>query len=133
MDTRPAADARAPETLPPWVEHHAPPVTGHAGLLDGATVTGEAARRQLSVRIGLWLDDAGVLRQARWRAVRDPALRAYAEAACSLLEAGAEPARLDGSTLRSSVQCLAPAQPELADLVASAVHAAALLASASQP
>jgi hypothetical protein len=98
----------------------------HHGPFLGSTQTGEAARRHLSVRIGLWLDEAGWVRQARWRAVDDPALRALAEAACSLLESGANPLQLDGDSLRTAA-AQPPHADDRADLVCAAIHAALLV------
>jgi hypothetical protein len=126
MDVRTAESARV-EPAPSWPGSVDAAEAHHAGLLHGATLTGEAARRQLSVRVGLWLDESGWVRQARWRAVDDAALRAYAEAACSLLESGADPRALDGDALRSATAD-ALADLDRADLVASAIHAAVLLA-----
>jgi hypothetical protein len=120
MDLQPA-DIRQAEVVSAWSRTAAPPEVHHAGLLQGATLTGEAARRHLSVRIGLWLDEAGWVRQARWRAVDDSALREYAEAACSLLEGGADPAALDAEALRGAVE---GGHADRAELVASAIHAA---------
>jgi hypothetical protein len=130
MNARPPAPGvRVPGTIPPWTETSVPLKPSdavHAGPLDGATVTGEAARRQLSVRIGLWLDDSGRVRRARWRAVKEPALRACAEAACALLESGAEPTRVDASAIRRAAPEPARLEGEIADLVAAAVSAGVL-------
>jgi hypothetical protein len=120
MDLQPA-ETRQAEAAPAWPRTAALSQVHHAGLLQGATLTGEAARRHLSVRIGLWLDEAGWVRQARWRAVDDSALREYAEAACSLLESGADPGALDAEALRSAVE---GGHADRAELVASAIHAA---------
>ncbi|HET9594523.1 MAG TPA: hypothetical protein VFP65_03030 [Anaeromyxobacteraceae bacterium] len=120
MDLQPA-ETRQAEVVSAWSRTAALPEPHHAGLLQGATLTGEAARRHLSVRIGLWLDEAGWVRQARWRAVDDSSLREYAEAACSLLESGADPVALDAEALRSAVE---GGHADRAELVASALHAA---------
>ena len=125
MTLQPAEATRSSEVVPSW-RGGLPPVETHcAGSLHGATLTGEAARRQISIRIGLWLDESGWVRQARWRAVEDPALRGYAEVACKLLESGADPGRLDGETLRHAAP--GPLAGDRADLVACALHAALLL------
>ena len=127
MDLQPAQ--RPAEVVPSWSasktarSHHAP-------LLHGATVTGEAARDHLSVRIGLWLDDAGRVRQARWRSSEGGELREYAEVACALLEARADPAQLDGEALRNAATHAGHADG--ADLVAAAVHAALLQGGAAE-
>lgn len=121
MDLQPA-DTRQAESLSTWRRPAALPEVHHAALLHGATLTGEAARRNLSVRVGLWLDEAGWVRQARWRAADDAALRDYAEAACSLLESGTDPLALDGEALSSAVEGVG--HPDRADLVVSAIHAA---------
>ena len=120
MDLQPAQ--RSADVVSTWSKsaraHHAP-------LLHGATVTGEAARNHLSVRVGLWLDETGRVRQARWRS-DEAAMREYAEAACSLLEARSDPHLLDGDALRKAVGAPAHGHGECADLVAAAVHAALL-------
>jgi hypothetical protein len=95
----------------------------HHGLLDGATVTGEASRRNLTVRVGLWLDEAGAVRKARWRGVADESLRATAESACALLESGSDPGPANGAALRATLLA-SSASAEGADLVASAVEVA---------
>ncbi|HEX9289436.1 MAG TPA: hypothetical protein VF904_07935 [Anaeromyxobacteraceae bacterium] len=125
MDVQPVESARS-EVVPSWPGSTTPAEAHQAALLHGATTTGEAARRQLSVRVGLWLDETGWVRQARWRAVDDAALRAYAEAACSLLESGADPRALDGDALRAATADTLPDR-DRADLVASAIHAALVL------
>ena len=103
----------------------------HAPLLHGATVTGEAARNHLSVRIGLWLDEAGRVRQARWRSAEESAVRDYAELACRRLEARADPSPRDGDALRRAAVTGAPAHAECADLVAAAVETALLQGAAA--
>ncbi len=123
MDVRAADNAIVADAVPAWPQYLPPAGTLYAGLLHGATLTGEAARRDLTVRVGLWLDEAGWVRQARWRA-DDETLRDYAEAACSLLEAGADPALLDGSALRAAVATAPAAHGDRADLVASAIAVA---------
>jgi hypothetical protein len=101
----------------------------HHGVLDGATVTGEASRRNLAVRVGLWLDDTGAVRKARWRGVADESLRVTAESACALLETGGDPKLVEATALRATLLA-ASASAEGADLVATAVEVA-LLANAS--
>ncbi len=127
MNLQPAEAARSVEAVSSWRGDLTTAESHCAGLLHGATLTGEAARRQLSIRIGLWLDEGGRVRQARWRAVEDPALRGYAEVACRLLESGADPVRLDGDALRNSAHVAPAGHGDRADLVAAAVHAALLL------
>ncbi len=130
MNVRPAGVARMddlPDALIASAEDPIRPAPAdHAGVLEGATVTGEAARQQLSVRIALWLDDGGAVRQARWRAVRDAGLRACAEAGCALLEAGADPARVDANTLRRGAD--AGHTRDCAEVVAAAIEAAVMAA-----
>lgn len=91
----------------------------HAGSLQGATATGEAARPHRAVRIGVWLDEAGAVRKARWCASSDDAgLRSAAEAACARLEAA-----------RPRAEAPAPAgDDDGAAMVAAAVEAALVLA-----
>jgi hypothetical protein len=112
------------------LRHAASGAVRFAGALHGATATGEAARRHLSVRVGLWLDEAGWVRQARWRAADDAPLRAVAEAACSLIESGADPHALDEDALVSAAAL--QAGDDRAALVAAAI-AAALLAAGQEP
>jgi hypothetical protein len=124
MNLQSAEIARHTTAVSTPVERATAATASHeASLLHGATSTGEAGRRQLSVRIGLWLDDGGRVRRARWRAAEDSALRELAEAACSLLEAGFDPVRLDGDSLRSATPS-ANGHGDRADLVAAAVQAA---------
>ena len=131
MNVNPAPSVRSGDTTPTWAPTgHASSVAAHAGVLDGATLTGEAARRHMSIRVGLWLDDAGRVRRARWRASGDDALRAGAEAACSLVESGLDPLRLDAAALRTALGDAG--NPDVTELVASALHAA-LLASGLTP
>ncbi len=126
MELRPADAVRRDENLeallaaPDELQRAAP--TSHAGFLEGATATGEASRHPLSVRIGVWLDDRGAVRKARWRAVRDPVLRACAEAGCALLESGT---RVDAAALHRA-SGLAHASPEYAEVVAAAIEAATM-------
>ena len=56
---------------------------------------GEAFQDGRIVRLGLWLDSAGGIRRARWKATTCAALMAYAEIACRLLEQGHDPTTLD--------------------------------------
>jgi len=128
MDVQHAPGLRQADAAPSW---NAEPLTAplpstHAGPLDGASLTGEAARRQASVRVGLWLDDAGRVRRARFRVLGDDGLRALAESACVLLETVEDPLSLDGERLRR-VAAAGQAQGERAELVAAAVHAALML------
>src|ERR671931_662614 len=89
-----ATGSRPADAASVWMPHAKSERVAHAGLLAGATVTGEAARQDLSIRVGLWLDESGRVRRARWRACADRALRASAEAACAHLEAGGDAAHL---------------------------------------
>ncbi len=120
-----SADVARPTTAVPTHSRSAAAATPshEASLLHGATSTGEAASRQTWVRVGLWLDEAGRVKRARWRAVEDGALRSFAEAACSLLEAGADPARLDAESLRSAAAGTL-GHADRAELVAAAVQTA---------
>jgi hypothetical protein len=123
MDLQSADGARlaVPVTVQP--ETTTVQASHEASLLHGATSTGEVGCRQLSIRVGLWLDDAGSVRRARWRAMDDAALRGFAEVACSLLEAGVDPLRLDGEMLRRAVASTA-GHGDRADLVAAAIQTA---------
>jgi hypothetical protein len=121
MELQPA-ETRPAESVSTWQTAAAVSQVHHAGLLHGATLTGEAARRHLSVRVGLWLDEAGWVRQARWKAEDDAALRACAEVACSLLESGADPQALDGDALLGALP--SGGHADRADLVAAAIQAA---------
>jgi hypothetical protein len=121
MELQPA-ESRQAESVSSWRSAATVSRVHQAGLLHGATLTGEAARRDLSVRVGLWLDEAGWVRQARWKAEDDPALRECAEAACSLLEAGADPLALDGEALLGAVA--SGGHADRADLVVAAIQAA---------
>ncbi len=127
MDLQHADIARGTEPISSWLVNATPSEAHHARILQGATLTGEAARQALSIRIGLWLDDSGRVRQARWRASDDGALRACAEAACSLLESGGDPLRLDAGDLSAAGS--AASAGDGPELVLSAVRAAALVAS----
>lgn len=130
MSIQPTENVRV-DPVPPWTEPCHPRSALHAGQLEGATLTGEVSRRHLSVRIALWLDETGWVRRARWRAIEDATLREYAEAACALLEAGADPARLDGEALRAAATTAAPGHGDRADVVASAISVALLARGAS--
>lgn len=122
MDLRAERATEAPPAVHPWPgPGPSEPLRHHAGALHGATVTGEAGRPHLAVRVGLWLDAAGNVRQARWRASDDPGLRAAAEAACAQLEASGA-ARTSAPTPREA------ATSDGAEMVASAVEAALALA-----
>jgi hypothetical protein len=128
MRAHSAPAGRPSEVAPAWPSaspQAVPAPALHTGLLDGATVTGEASRRHLAIRVGLWLDDAGAVRKARWRGDADDALRACAESACGLLEAGTDPRQIDGAALRTTLLA-ASAAAEDAELVASAIEAALL-------
>ena len=125
MTLQPVEPVQISEAVSSWPDVAIPAAITHEGLLHGATSTGEAARTQLSIRIGLWLDDAGWVRQARWRTTDDTALRQYGEAACVLLESGVDPLRLDADALRNAVR--GAVAGDRADLVASAIHAAVFL------
>ena len=124
MDLQPIEIARIPEPAADWPPQDATAERRHA-VLHGATVVGEAARRSLSVRVGLWLDDAGHVRHARWRGADDATLRACAEAACRLLESGVDPRRLDATAIRDAVP--SSGCHERSELVASALEAALAL------
>jgi hypothetical protein len=103
-------------------EHVADP--RHAGALGGATLGGEAAGSPtLVVRVGLWVGPEGRVSRARYRASSCASLIAYAEAACALVEAGEDPARLDASRLRASVAGV-HLHHDRADLVALALSRA---------
>lgn len=97
----------------------------HAGGLAGAPLLGAAtAEDALLVRIALWRDDAGRVTRARWQATTCATLVAYAELACSLLEAGHDPGHLDGDALRAALAGVHPGRRDRADLVARAIRAA---------
>jgi hypothetical protein len=93
----------------------------HAGALDGADHVGEASGGQrLLVRVGLWLDGAGRVARARYRATTCAALIAYAEAACALAEERGGGA-LGPERLRRMVRGVHPVHRARADLVALAL------------
>lgn len=129
MNVRPTGGARTEELPEALINSADDPVRAapamHAGFLEGATATGEATRHQLSVRIGLWLDEDGSVRQARWRAVRDAGLRACAEAGCALLEAGVDPAQVGADGLRRGA--VSSHARDCAEVVAAAIEAALLV------
>ena len=108
-------------------------LSAHAGFLEGATATGEAARQRLSVRIGLWLDGQGRVERARWRAVKDPDLSTCAEIACALLESGLDPLDVDETALRSASPRVATMDPEIREVVAAAIQAGAAIAISPAP
>jgi hypothetical protein len=125
MNLQPADVARPVAALP-TTQPRSTAAAGpfhEASLLHGATSTGEVGSRQLSIRVGLWLDETGRVRRARWRTVEDTALRCFAEAACSLLEAGLDPVHLDAEALRSATPGTL-GHGDRADLVAAAVQTA---------
>ena len=124
MDLQPIEIARLPEPAPDWLPQDATAERHHAAL-HGATVVGEAARRSLSVRVGIWIDEAGRVHQARWRGAEDPSLRACAEAACRLLESGVDPQCLDAATISLAVP--STGCRERSEVVASALEAALAL------
>ena len=123
METRAVVTPQASEAVHAW---HPERAATHEGSLDGATLTGEVARLQIAVRIGLWLDEKGAVRQARWRCADDRDLGAYAEAACTLLESGASPFVLEGEALRVAVAD-APLGDDRPALVVGALRSALLL------
>ena len=90
----------------------------HGGELTGASLCGQArGGGDLIVRIGLWQRD-GRVERARWKATTCPALMAYAELACELLESGL-PA--DAASLRENLPGVHPVHHPCADLVARAI------------
>jgi hypothetical protein len=95
----------------------------HAGPLSGATAVGSAAAGDREVRVGLWLDAAGRIERARFRATTCASLIAYAEAACRLAEAAGS-ADLPADRLRAAVAGVHPAHLARADLVALALASA---------
>jgi hypothetical protein len=105
----------------------------HAGSLDGADRVGEAAgRERLLLRVGLWLDGAGRVERARYRATSCAALVAYAEAACALAEEGG--ARSPAARrLRRAVRGVHPVHYDRADLVAVAFARALAAAPRATP
>ena len=123
METRAVVTPQVSEAVHAW---HPERAATHEGSLDGATLTGEVARGQIAIRIGLWLDEKGAVRQARWRCKDDPELGAYAENACSIVEAGASPITLDAKALRGAVPS-APLGDDRPELVVSALRSALLL------
>lgn len=100
----------------------------HAAPVSGAEAVGEASGgERLVVRLGLWFDGGRVAR-ARYRASTCASLIAYAEAACELLEGGADPATLGADALRAAVSGVHPVHHDRAELVAAAARAAATTA-----
>ncbi len=97
----------------------------HAGALEGASHVGELSSEDHRVRVGLWLDGAGVVRRARYRATTCAALIAYAEVACELLESGLPPSSLSAARLRSALSGVHPVHRDRASFVAGAIRAAA--------
>ncbi|HYG66136.1 MAG TPA: iron-sulfur cluster assembly scaffold protein, partial [Anaeromyxobacteraceae bacterium] len=70
------------------------------GSLDGADGVGEATGGlRLLVRIGVWRE-GGRATRARFQASTCASLIAYADAACALVEAGADPEGIDAARLR---------------------------------
>lgn len=93
----------------------------HAGPTEGADAVVEALADGRRVRIGLWADEEGRVRRARFRATTCAALIAYADLACELLESGEAPEQIDGGRLRQALPGVHPAQHDRADLVARAL------------
>jgi NifU-like protein involved in Fe-S cluster formation len=104
----------------------------HAGSLDGADVGEAAGGERLVVRVGLWRDGGRVAR-ARFRATTCASLLAYAEAACELLEAGADPGALGSEALRAAVAGVHPGHYDRAALVVAAVRVADARARGGSP
>ena len=123
METRAVVTPQASEAVHAW---HPERAATHEGSLDGATLTGEVARGQVAIRIGLWLDEKGTVRQTRWRCKDDPDLGAYAETACRLVEAGTSPLSLEGEALKGAV-ARAPLGDDRPALVVAALRSALLL------
>jgi NifU-like protein involved in Fe-S cluster formation len=95
-----------------------------AGPLDGADAVSEAmGGLRLVVRIGLWREEGRIVR-ARFRASTCASLLAYADAACTLVEAGALPEKLEAAALRAAVAGVHPGHHDRAELVAAAMRAA---------
>jgi hypothetical protein len=93
----------------------------HGGNLAGASRSGQARdESDRFVSIALWCEGDRVQR-ARWKATTCPALMAYAELACELLESGQPP---DAATLRARLPGVHPIHRSCADLVQAAVAAA---------
>lgn len=109
-----------------------PQPASHEGPLDGATLTGQVARRHLSVRIGLWLDDGGAPRRARWRST-DEEVRPCAELACALIERGLDPLALDSGVLRAAALGRSAAHGDGAEIVLAALRAALALNAPPRP
>ncbi len=129
MDVRGAQTIRPEGVLPvPWSGPGAPLSAHPATSFAGATLIGEAIGPQGFVRIALWLDDAGRVRQARARAPEDAAVRSCAEALCDVLEAGGDPRKVGADDVRGLARSRSVAGLESAELVLSALHAALALA-----
>jgi NifU-like protein involved in Fe-S cluster formation len=97
----------------------------HAGRVEGADVAGVATGgERLVVELGVWLDAAGRVVRARYRASTCASLIAYAEAACALLEGGEPPAAVGAARLRAAVAGVHPVHHDRADLVALALSRA---------
>lgn len=123
MSLQPVEPAQLAEVVPP-LRRGLDSAPHEVASLHGASATGEAARRELCIRIGLWLDEQGAIRHARWRTVEDPMLRSFAEAACALLETGTDPLGFAADALRGAVPAAATSHGDRAELVIAAVHAA---------
>ncbi len=95
----------------------------HAGPLLGAPAAGAAREGDRQVEVGLWLDPAGRVERARFRATSCAALIAYAEAACSLAEASGR-AGVPADRIREAVTGVHPLHRGRAELVARAFAAA---------
>jgi len=93
----------------------------HAGPTKGADTVVEAVADGRMVRIGLWAGAAGRVRRARFRATTCPALIAYADLACELLESGEAPERIDAARLRDALPGVHPVHHDRAELVGRAM------------
>lgn len=109
-----------PPTVAQLVDH---PL--HAGPLAGASRFGEAVGgERLVVRIGVWIDGAGRVIRARFRATTCASLIAYAEAACTLVERERRATPISPGRLREEVAGVHPLHRDRAELVSRALASA---------
>jgi NifU-like protein involved in Fe-S cluster formation len=95
----------------------------HAAPLLGADLVGQASEEGRTVQLGLWLE-GGKVTVARFRASSCASLIAYAEVACTLLEAGLSPKALDAGVLERELSGVHPSHRRRAEIVARAARAA---------
>ena len=95
----------------------------HAAPLSGADPVGQASEEERTVQVGA-MTEGGEVTVARFRASSCASLIAYAEVACTLLEAGLSPTALDASVLERELSGVHPTHRRRAEIVARAARAA---------